>query len=407
MKQAVVSWLDFRADDLMRARGFIKALQDDGVLDELGFLTLLARFSDVFHPATSTLMRSSRYLYFVAGLYRQMEREGIRAGTVKAEARKRQDALRAVLAVHEREGVIGREATEDVKQLPSSVYWSGLRSLGFFLPGTSEAVYHASFDEIRRSRRGFTDDDDVAHSAGVVESWDLALPDAAFLDADGQVRPETRFHLTREEATDLAARYRARFPQSLTTFLLNEKLRDTPYPWECGEVPDHLRPYVTHAQCLSLFSRGTTLQYYQLLIEARDRAGMKSPGDIVRPVFAAWWSTASSVLASWRPEQMATLPDIATGLRHERYPDLQFMAEWLARFRVATSAEMLLEDEAARRHVRGRELAVKPLKARLKHEKHLRQWDVSKVKDTAYQLDFRHPVGSRFVAEILDGLRTR
>ncbi|MEQ1897461.1 MAG: DUF6361 family protein [Vicinamibacterales bacterium] len=407
MSRSVVTWLDFRADDLTRARDFIKAFQDDGVLDELGFLTLLARFSDVFHPATSTLMRSSRYLYFAAGIYRQLEREGVRASVVKAEARKRQDALREVLALHEREGVIGREATMDIKQLPSSVYWSGLRGLGFFLGGTSEAVYQASFDELRRSRRGYADDDKVAHAAGHIETWDPELPHAEFLDDEGRVLSGTAFPLTRAEAADLARRYRQRFGGSLTAFLLDQKLRDTPYPWECGRVPDGLRAYVDHAQRFSLFARGTTLQYYQLVIDARARAGFSSPGDIVRPVFEAWWREARPLLLSWRPEQMATLPDVVSGLRHERYPDLQFMADWLARVRAASSAEALLEDVAARRHVRDRELAVKPLKARLKHEKHLKQWDVSKVKDIAYQLDFRHPIGSRFVAEVLDGLGTK
>ena len=62
-----ITWLDFRSGDLTRARDFIKSLQDEGLLDELGFLALFGRFADIFYPATSTVMRSSRYLYFVAG----------------------------------------------------------------------------------------------------------------------------------------------------------------------------------------------------------------------------------------------------------------------------------------------------------------------------------------------------
>lgn len=404
MSRSVVSWLDFRADDLTRARDFIKAFQQEGVLDELGFLTLLARFSDVFHPATSTLMRSSRYLYFVAGIYRQMERDGVRASVVKDQSRRRQDALREVLTLNRQKGVIGQEAGLEIKQLPSAVYWSALRSLRLFVGDTSEAGYQASFDEIRQARRGYTDDDKVAHVAGSVEYWDSRLPHATFLDGKGKVRPETNFRLTRAEASDLAGRYREHFPDSLTTFLLDRKLRDTPYPWECGAVPAALRPYVDHAQCLSLFARGTTLQYYQLVIEARERAGLSAPGDIVGRVFNLWWGDAWRLLASWTPTQMATLPGVLSGLRGGRYPDLRFMQEWLARLKAASSAEALLGDAEARCCIRDRELAVKPLKARLRHRKHLEQWRVEKIPELTYQLDFRHPFGSRFVADMLDGL---
>lgn len=37
MKLEAVTWLDFRADDLSRARDFIRSLQEEGVIDELGF----------------------------------------------------------------------------------------------------------------------------------------------------------------------------------------------------------------------------------------------------------------------------------------------------------------------------------------------------------------------------------
>jgi len=52
-------------------------------------------------------MSRPRYLYFVAGIYRQLEREGIRSNQVADLARKRQDALRDALSASEHTGVIG------------------------------------------------------------------------------------------------------------------------------------------------------------------------------------------------------------------------------------------------------------------------------------------------------------
>src|SRR5882672_7578433 len=182
MKHDAVTWLDFRTDDLSQARAFIRSLQEEGVIDELGFLALLGRFSDLLHPATTTLMRSSRYFYFVAGIYNLLEREGVRANQVSQFARQRQDGLRDVLAVKESVGVIGREARGDLKQFPSLTYWSGLRKLGMFTSSLSESAYQEQFDDIRRSRRGYRDDDKTAQGPDGAQYWAADLPPAGFLD---------------------------------------------------------------------------------------------------------------------------------------------------------------------------------------------------------------------------------
>src|SRR5262245_14113799 len=137
MKHDAVTWLDFRADDLSQARDFLRSLQEEGVIDELGFLTLQERFSDLLHPSTTVLMRFSRYFYFVVGIYRQLERQGVRSSEVSQLARQRQDDLRKVLATKETVGVIGREAGIDLRLFPSLIYWSGLRKLGMFTSSLS------------------------------------------------------------------------------------------------------------------------------------------------------------------------------------------------------------------------------------------------------------------------------
>jgi hypothetical protein len=151
MKLEAVTWLDFRADDLSQARDFIRSLQEEGVIDELGFLALQGRFSDLLHPATTTLMRSARYFYFVAGIYRQLEWEGVRSNQVALLVQQRQDALASVLSVKESVGVIGREAGMTLRQFPSLIYWSALRKLGILTTNLSESGYQEQFDEIKKS----------------------------------------------------------------------------------------------------------------------------------------------------------------------------------------------------------------------------------------------------------------
>ena len=403
-KQGAITWLDFRADDLARARGIIKLLQDESVIDELGFLALQARFSDIFYPATSTPMSRPRYLYFVAGIYRQLEREGIRSSQIADVARRRQDALRDVLSVSEKTGVIGREAKMQVKQLPSVVYWSALRKLGMFNSSQFEGTYHSAFDELRLQRRGYADDDKTVQASTLVTCWDKDLPPSRFLDHDGGVRFGTTFTMTKAEAQDLSKRFNTRFGDSLLVHLLRRGLPNTDYPWNCPKPTEYLKPYLEHGKALSLFARGVTLQYYQLVLEARERADYDADTAIVGPAFAKWWAEAREVLQTWAAGDLRLLPTVATALRPGRCGDISFMTGWLERMTACATSDALLLDADARRLVEQREIAVKPVKARLKHLKHLKQWNISKMSDAPYQFEYRHSVGMRFVADMLDGL---
>ena len=400
MKPDAVTWLDFRAGDLSRARAFLRSLQEEGVIDELGFLALLGRFSNLMHPATTTLMQSARYFYFVAGIYRLLEHEGVHASHVSHLALQRQDELRDVLAKNGAVGVIGREAKFNLRQLPSLIYWSGLRKLGMFTSNISESAYQERFDDIRRSRRGYQDDDKTAQGPEDVRYWADDLPPARFLDSEGRIRPGETFKLTKAEALDLRKRFTSRFPDSLLSHMLTHRLIGIDWPWDCPKLSQKLAVWVGHARNLSLFVRGATLQYYALLIEERDRLGIQKGPNVVQPVFEQWWDEAKGPLKKWSTREFVTVPTVASALR---FGDRRFIDGWLERCVAASTAGALLSDERARDLIRRRERQVKPAKSRLKHEKHLKQWKLDRS-EGVYQFDYRHKIGSRFVSEILDGM---
>ncbi len=404
MKHDAVTWLDFRADDLSQARDFIRSLQEEGVIDELGFLALLGRFSDLLHPATTTLMRSARYFYFVAGIYRLLEREGVRASHVAHLAMQRQDELKDVLAAKETVGVIGREAGINLRQFPSLIYWSGLRKLGMFTSSLSEGAYQEQFDDIRRSRRGYQDDDKTAQGPEGVQYWAADLPPARFLDSEGQVKPGETFKLTKPEAQDLHKRFTSQFPDSLLSHMLGHRLVGIQWPWDCPKPSRQLAVWLGHARNMSLLVRGATLQYYALLIEEQDKLGIRKATNAVQPVFEQWWAEARGPLKSWSTSEFVTVPTVASALRPGNRGDKWFIDGWLERCVAASTAEALLSDKTARDLVRERERRVKPAKSRLKYEKHLKQWKSARVSEGVYQFDYRHSIGSRFVSEILDGM---
>jgi len=404
MKHDAVTWLDFRANDLSQARDFIRSLQEEGVIDELGFLALLGRFSDLLHPATTTLMRSARYFYFVSGIYRLLEREGVRASHVAHLAMQRQDELRDILAAKETVGVIGREAGINLRQFPSLIYWSGMRKLGMFASSLSENAYQEQFDDIRRSRRGYQDDDKTAQGPEGVQYWAADLPPARFLDSEGQVKPGTTFKFTKAEALDLHKRFTSQFPDSLLSHMLAHRLVGIQWPWDCPNPSRELAVWLGHARNMSLLVRGATLQYYALLIEEQDKLGIRKATDVVQPVFEQWWAEARGPLKNWSTREFVTVPTVASALRPGNRGDRWFIDGWLERCVAASTAEALLSDKAARDLIRDRERRVKPAKSRLKYEKHLKQWKPARVNEGVYQFDYRHSIGSRFVSEILDGM---
>jgi len=404
MKHDAVTWLDFRANDLSRARDFIRSLQEEGVIDELGFLSLLGRFSDLLNPATTTLMRSVRYFYFVAAIYRSLERDGVRASQIPHLSRQRQDDLRDVLSEKETIGVIGRDAGINLRQFPSTIYWSGLKKLGMFTSNLSESAYQEQFDDIRRSRRGYQDDDKTPQGSEGVRFWADDLPPASFLDLEGRIRLGTTFALTRAEASDLHKRFASRFPESLLSHMLKHRLIGSDWPWECPKLPEDLAVWVGHAKSMSLLVRGATLQYYALLMEERDKLRIEHDTDLVAPVFDEWWTAAIEPLKRWRTSEFVTVPTVASALRPGNQGDLWFINGWLERCMSVSTGQALLHDEKARNLIRERERRVKPAKARLKYEKHLRQWKSDRVGEGIYQFDYRHSIGSRFVSEILDGM---
>jgi hypothetical protein len=98
-EKASIEWVDLSLDDVRQAKEFLRSLQDEGVLDELGFGILQSAIADQLYPATNTQMTRSRYLFFLPAIYEVLERElrrrVIRSSQLPQRAIQLQDALRA------------------------------------------------------------------------------------------------------------------------------------------------------------------------------------------------------------------------------------------------------------------------------------------------------------------------
>jgi len=402
-----IVWLDLRSEDLHLARRFIKAMEGEGVLDELGFLGLQGRFADTFYPATSVLMSAPRYLYFLAGIYRQLEREYVPGINVQRESRRRMDRLRAILAKNEREGVIGKEAKERVKQWPSDVYWASLKHLGMFQQPLSERAYQDRAFSGRAST--IEDDDGVAQMEERVAFWAPDLPDLDCLGAGGMFADDTSFRLTRAEARDFLDRYRTRYPGSLLIHLVTQRTGEIQSPWDAPAPPPALKAQLEQGKLVSLLARGATLQYFDLLREARGAKGLSSGEFDVDMHFAEWWKVAARSLKSWKVRDgLCSLAAIGTDIRVNLEPELAFMERWQTLLAVSSDAKQLLRDPEARALVKKREMDVKKAKSRFRNDQLLERWSVDQRRiQGAYQFEYRHGVGSWFASDIQKALYGR
>jgi hypothetical protein len=134
-----------------------------------------------------------------------------------------------------------------------------------FTSSLSESAYQEQFDDIRRSHRGYQDDDKTAQGPEGVQYWCADLPPARFLNSEGLVKSGETFKLTKAEALDLHKRFTSRFPDSLLSHMLAHRLVGIQWPWDCPKASRELRVWLGHARNMSLLVRTATLQYYSRL----------------------------------------------------------------------------------------------------------------------------------------------
>ena len=425
-----IGWLVLNDAEQRRARDYLRQFRDEGTLDELGFAQVRDALSDVFFPATNTIMTRTRYLVFLAAIFQRIETER-RSGRAAAERLKRlEDELRKILDPTQKDqatrdtmwGVIGVSARDKLQRYPSSIYWNALKRLGFFRRSEWSLRYYLDhLAEHYDQSRPRQDDDRSKHVLTTDQpGWDPGLVEVLQsnpeLSSDDGFLPESNFSLSRAEAVYLKARSTTLLIDGQTTLLahLLEVKHDAhfSYPWEVP-CPPVLKRVVEHARAFSALAKGATLQYYDMLIEQQRAAGLEVSVAGMHQPFAQWWKLTRQLLAQWDFDDFTRYFEAKVPSRIYGRP---FLAAWLKLCREAPDGLALLENFSARLLVRQREEDVRPTKHRLGQEKYLRQWQPPKSLDIPwysspqqlpYLLDYRSSIGVVFVQEIVAGLKRK
>lgn len=175
-----LAWLDHSEHERRKMLDVIDLFREHETVDELGIGTVRDAFADLMFPGTSTIQSRARYFLFIPWIYVNLEAKGVGSKEIAARARREEVALiEALVESGEGEGVIGVEARERLRRLPSAVYWNGLALWGVRRFHGPQDQYHRSLDRFYRlTGRQATNDDGEPIEGGLRRNWDAGLPPA-------------------------------------------------------------------------------------------------------------------------------------------------------------------------------------------------------------------------------------
>ena len=331
-------------------------------------------------PGTSTLFTRARYFLFIPWCYRAAAeaRNDVDKAAALADQNERR-LIRALTDAGERDGVIGANVGMALKNLPSALYWGGMRTHGILNDPTlsrDDAIV-AEIDRVHTRRPVSVEyEDEVAavwHD-GAFHSTLPAVPDGFPGEAPAG------FAMPRSEAAWLRDRMLASSPDTMLEYALQRRPdADSAVPWEDSVLmsADGERAKVLDdARRFSILMNSASLVYNLLLAEAYEHEGfdrVENPVDAYRERLDQW------------AEQPGLAHDIATWDRGafwrrvlERNPGVnlrsrRFIDMWLDLLRDADLAA-LADNEDVRSFIRGREREHKRAQARLTNKRLLQAW---------------------------------
>lgn len=404
---SLIAWLDASTEDQRRMREIVNLFSERESRDELGVGQVRDALSDLLWPGTSTLFTRARYFLFIPWCYRAAaeSRNDMAKATALADTNERR-LIGALTAAGEKDGVLGANVGVALKNLPSALYWGGMRTHGILSdPAFSrDDAIVAEIDRVHTRRPASAEYEDEAIAVWHDGAFHATLPSVP----DGfPAEVPDGFGMPRAEAAWLRDRMLASSPDTMLEFALQHRPdADSAVPWEDsalmaadGERANEL----DDARRFSILMNSASLMYNLLLAEAYEGEGfdrVENPVEDYRERLRQW------------AEQPGLARDIATWDRGtfwrrvlEKNPGVslrsrRFIDTWLDLLAASELSE-LAQYEDARLFIRTREREHKRAQARLTNKRLLQAWlGSSGSRPLVYRWTQMRPV----IHDIHDGL---
>lgn len=394
---SLIAWLDASSEEQRRMRDIIRLFAERESRDELGLGQIRDAIADSLFPGTSTLLTRARYLLFVPWAYQKASR---RPNPPADADRYERDIIHAVKGSGDYAGLLGMQAGEALKNLPSAIYWSMLRHYGVL----SDASL--SREDALRLDGMSTALDDVGDSAGTrFHAWSTTLPapPAGFPKSipDG-------FALQSDEAAWLRDRILGQSPDTLFAHLAVERpTTESPAPWTDSaaiRVSGKARDLLDDARAFSAMMHGAQLLYNLLLAEEYQDAGydrLTEPSAGFRERLARWSDDLPAMvdLSTWNLDALLARVELTRG-SPININSRRFVRGWRDLL-VEGGTDDLVGSDAARTFMAKREKQHKGAQARIGNRARLATWGGSSGSGA---LVYRWPQVRGILLDIHDGL---
>ena len=402
-----ISWLDFSDEDQRRVREMIQMFSESDTVDDLGIGTLRDAISNVLFPGTSVIQTRARYFLFIPWIYRDVEKRFPNRLVEKGRALEL-NLIEALRLGGDLDGLIGQEAGQNLRTLPSAVYWSGLSRYQIFNAPTLSVRQYG-----RQVGRGLTPADlenELAETAAGF--WNSEIPDPP----DGFFKFEPiDFDLTFDEAQWLSERIlTSRGPAEglslLDAFIIDlgigdepiisSSLRDQRLP---SQTSPAIKDLVRHANLFSSAVQGAALLYNLMLAERRP-ADLEevdaTSASLYKDALSAWADDATGLgLQPWAAQIDEFWACFADNDMRAPAGARRFVSEWAKL--IADGGPGAIHGHATRECVRQREFEHKRGQARLANERRLRAW---RGESGVRPLSYRWELVQRMLRDIGAGL---
>lgn len=394
-----MTWLSHDSAERDRTLRLIELFKESDTVDELGVGSIRDTFADALFPGTSVLQTRARYFLFVPWLLDVTAREARNPDIARDRLRAHEVRLiHALLAGGESEGVIGRDARDKLKRMPSTLYAPAIRRFGIRITDTTLEQFFRDAATVAERRRNLPDvEDEGLTTRHAIPGLDPEL--AVSCPPPHDLLTSTTFDLTPSEASYLRDRIVRAVPASLLAWLLSHDARaDVAHIWEHRDLPRFPAPFcdlVDHARRFHHATYGAALLYNLMLAEKKQSEDL---ADRYREDLAHWQQELAdnAVWSAWpRRECWAALRRQNPRLRDST---VDFIENWFEGAQRTTDAAA---DERLRGVLATRERRLKGSRSRFVNQAALDNWSGG---SGLIRLDYRWGVTRRILADIFDGL---
>lgn len=368
------AWIDNSVEDRRRMLDAIERLKETDSRDELGLATVRDGFANALFPGTGTLQTRAAYFLFVPWMYRDLHRRRFDHDRVEAAGRKNEISLiRVLMESEDTEGVIGKVAREQLKRLPSSIYWNGLRTWRLFERDITLDEYHRQFEFFREAAEGSRDDDLQLLEGASHRDWNPGIP-----DAPADFPQKASFKLRKQDRAFLTERITLETGTSLLAWLLRYGASlESDTPWEhpqAASFPAEIRRTLHHAQSFSDVMHGAPYLYNLMLAEELPDGERRTRLiERYRSALLEWRDELvprRAVLSDW---PLPTFWDFTRPLMRVTPGTMDFVRDWVS-LKGWMSPDGLADSQPARTLIRHREKRLKGARARLGNQRALELW---------------------------------